>query len=132
MASKAAVSDDDVVWDAGEQTGTLWQLLRTAQRTSGCTTKTLGAIEEALRPIIVQRTRGVQKSEDHVLLEKADAVLLQIHGCVGCNDFVFLPSDLKIRCEKCGHPRFNQDKKPNEVRYAAEYMHYLNFFFVVL
>ena len=69
---------------------------------------------------MLKRTGGAQtKNEDHVLLAKANAVLLQIHGCVGCDNFVFLPSDLQIRCPKCGHPRFNSDKKPNEVRCAA-------------
>ena len=120
MASvaKAAVSDA-VVWDVGQKKGTLWQLLRVAQRTSGCTTKTLAAIEETLRPIIIERTTGGAQSErssDHVLIAKANAVLLQIHGCVGCHDFVFLPTDRRIRCPRCAHPRFNSDHKPNEVR----------------
>lgn len=117
MASLAVFGDgDEVVWDrGGEQNGTLWQLLRTAQRTSGCTTKTLATIEAALRPIFLQRHGGAL-NEDHVLLAKANAVLLQIHGCVGCDAFVFLPTDRRMRCPRCAHPRFNSDHKPNEVR----------------
>ena len=121
MASLAMEgSGDEVVWDravasCGKQNSTLWQLLRTAQRTSGCTTKTLATIEAALRPIFLQRHGGAL-NEDHVLLSKANAVLLQIHGCVGCDAFVFVPSDRRIRCPRCAHPRFNEDHKPNEVR----------------
>ena len=58
---------------------------------------------------------GQGKKDDRMLLEKANAVLLQLHGCVGCDDFVFLPSDVRIRCPRCRHPRFNHEKKPNEV-----------------
>ena len=49
------------------------------------------------------------------MLQKADAVLLQLHGCVGCNQHVFLPSDRQTKCPKCRHPRFSCTKKPNEV-----------------
>ena len=123
----ASSGSGDGVCDGNQNNGTLWQLLRAAQRTSGCTTKTLVTIEDALRPIMTQRmtskhdAKQVQK-KDRTLLEKANAVVLQLHGCVGCDAFVFLPSDLRVRCPSCGHPRFNSDKKPNEVHIVC-YMH---------
>ena len=128
MASSA--SGDDVC-NGDKNNGTLWQLLRASQRTSGCTTKTLVVIEDTLRPIMMQRmgakhaakhdAKQVQ-NKDRGLLKKANAVVLQLHGCVGCDAFVFLPSDSRIRCPSCGHPRFNSDKKPNEVHIVC-YMH---------
>ena len=107
-----AVVNEGVACD-DETTGTVWQLLRSAQRTTGCTNKTLATIETILRPIMLKSGQG--KKDDRMLLEKANAVLLQLHGCVGCDDFVFLPSDVRIRCPRCRHPRFNYEKKPNEV-----------------
>ena len=88
----------------------LWHALRSAQRESGCTTKTLLAIQKALNPSV-----SICNNADKTLLQNANAVVLQLHGCVGCDDYVFKPSDLAIRCPRCGHPRFNSDKKPNEV-----------------
>ena len=90
----------------------LWQALRSAQRQSGCTTKTLLAIQKAL-----DSSASIKKGNkaDKTLLQNANAVVLQLHGCVSCDDYVFKPSDLAIRCPRCGHPRFNSDKKPNEV-----------------
>ena len=44
-----------------------------------------------------------------------EAVVLELHGCVHCNDFVFRPTSRELRCPLCNHPRFNSNKKPNEV-----------------
>ena len=125
MKAVGVAAGDDGIDDGDEQPGTLWQLLRCAQRTSGCTTKTLAAIEATLRPLIMQRFGGAsgQTANDKELLEKANAVLLQLHGCVGCHDFVFLPSDVRTRCPRCRHPRFNNEKKPNEVYYDVCDLH---------
>ena len=45
----------------------------------------------------------------------ANAEVLVLHGCVACNEHVFHPNDCSLRCPKCGHPRFNNWHRPNEV-----------------
>ena len=45
----------------------------------------------------------------------ANAEVLVLHGCVACNEHVFHPKDRSLRCLKCGHPRFNNWHRPNEV-----------------
>ena len=38
-----------------------------------------------------------------------------LHGCVGCDDHVFGPFVRARTCPKCGHPRYSDSGKPNEV-----------------
>ena len=52
---------------------------------------------------------------DVQLCEATETIVLQWHGCVRCNDYVFGAENAMLRCPKCGHPRFNQKKQPNEV-----------------
>ena len=93
----------------------VWRKLREAQRKCGCTTSTLKAVLEAVEPVCGEGSGGIY-AKDEELFEDADAVVLCLHGCVKCNDFVFSPENQMIRCPKCRHPRFNQSKKANEVR----------------
>ena len=93
---------------------TVWQALREAQRLCGCTKRTLLTVFEAVKPFL-KKTAATSSNGDEDLHERGNAVVLQLHGCVNCDKFVFLPTNLSLHCPKCGHPRFNRKKKPNEV-----------------
>lgn len=93
--------------------GNMWCALRMAQRECGCNTRTLKTLYDAAKPFC--KFKSTSSTSDGKLCTDANAVVLQLHGCVHCNDFVFSPDDNMLRCPKCDHPRFNQQKKPNEV-----------------
>ena len=108
----------------------LWHVLRQTQRKTGCTDKTLEQIKQSLVPLLKEscQSSNSNKKSDNFLLKKADSVLLQLHGCVGCENYVFLPSDARMRCPECRHPRFNAQHKPNEVCITTSKIYH--FFFV--
>ena len=95
--------------------GSVWHKLREAQRKCGCTTTTLKAVLKAVEPFCGSVFIGGINANDEQFFEAGDAVVLCLHGCVKCNQYVFEPMNNMIRCPKCRHPRFNQKKKPNEV-----------------
>ena len=77
-----------------------------------------------LRAVVAPYIRGGSDSSDneetYAAADKsmwgaANAEMLVLHGCVKCNEHVFHPKDCSLRCAKCGHPRFNNWHKPNEV-----------------
>ena len=99
----------------------LWSNLRQVQRTTGCTNKTL---QETF--LCVQKFSGIHEIDSLSVLEIASAAdknllkttgawRIRLDGCVGCQRHVFLPSEKRIFCPECRHPRFNASKKPNEV-----------------
>ena len=102
----------------------IWQALRQALRKSGCTTTTLIIVEKALRPFLEDEKNSSeddelpnqQKVADSEIMEAAEALKITLHGCVKCNDYVFVcPTNYMTRCPKCRHPRFNAQNQPNEV-----------------
>ena len=111
---------------ASERGSSVWCKLREAQRKCGCSTNTLKAVLQAVKPFCHP---GIVKNDEQLVCT-TNAVVLQLHGCVGCDDFVFEPTNKMIRCPKCQHPRFNQQKKPNEVRalFIIIIYYYYNFF----
>ena len=67
--------------------------------------------------------KAAAKQRDKRLQEKAGIQCLSIHGCVGCDKFVYEPGDQRTHCPFvknddtiCGHPRFDENKQPYEVR----------------
>lgn len=67
--------------------------------------------------------KSAAKQRDKVLQEKAGIVCFSIHGCVGCDKFVYGPGDHHTHCPFvksdgtiCGHPRFDDNGQPHEVR----------------
>ena len=106
----------------------MWQAFRQAQRHCGCKTSTLKTLLKAVEPFCCSETKST-KANDEQLCEDAKAVVLQLHGCVKCNEFVFSPTDYMLRCPKCQHPRFNRKKKPNEVRFLICFYRFLTNFF---
>ena len=91
----------------------IWYELREIQRETSCSTKTLTQIFERLRPYL--------KIEADVKIPQVDkqlrqqGIMMQLHGCVGCNAHVFTPDDTRRSCPDCDHPRFDRANKPNEV-----------------
>ena len=113
-------------WCAKQRkTRKLWQALRQAQRQSGCTTSTITAVAKVVAPLIEnesdsdedeQATRQHKVADSEIMEEaEAEAVKLILHGCIGCNNYVFVPRSKRKRCPKCLHNRFNAENKPNEV-----------------
>jgi len=111
---------------ASERGSSVWCKLREAQRKCGCSTNTLKAVLQAVKPF----SHPSIVKNDEQLFSSTNAVVLQLHGCVGCDDYVFEPTNKMIKCPKCLHPRYNQQKKPNEVRYYY-YLLLLQFFLIV-
>ena len=95
----------------------VWHALRRAQRQCGCTTHTLKTVFKALKPFVPSRSESSFQT-DSDLCANSHAVVLQLHGCVGCNTFVFTPDNKILVCPNCQHPRFNRAKKPNEVGFC--------------
>ena len=103
----------------------LWQVLRQAQRTSGCTTTTITTVAKAVAPLLDngsdsdsdedEPASSQHRVADSEIMEAAEAVKLTLHGCIGCNNYVFVPRSARVSCPKCGHDRFNAKNKPNEV-----------------
>lgn len=66
--------------------------------------------------------KAAAKRRDKVMQEKAGVQCLIIHGCVGCDEFVYVPGDRRTHCSNvksdgtiCGHPRLDVNGKPFEV-----------------
>ena len=97
----------------------LWSELRYVQRATGCTNSTLKETFRRLKKISgiddKMHVDVAAMSGDKYLIMKSGVVGIRVDGCAGCNEHVFLPSELQIYCPKCRHPRFDKDKKPNEV-----------------
>ena len=99
----------------------IWHCLRQAQRKAGCTTLTLRTVAQSLAPFLEDEASSsdepasLDRVADAELLEAAEAYKLYLHGCVGCNDFVYGSECHRRDCPKCGHSRCNGVGKPNEV-----------------
>lgn len=103
----------------------LWTALREAQRECGCNFKTLKTILKSVTPFLPAASKKNRQETDTELCRRTEAVVLELHGCVSCNDFVFPPASRDLRCPKCNHPRFNSIKKPNEVFWYLPLKHQL-------
>lgn len=66
--------------------------------------------------------RGIL-SFDRKAKKAAGVNYIVLHGCPECNKYIYKPDDQHVNCPYkkddgtiCGHPRFNTDKQPFEVR----------------
>ena len=96
------------------------EALRNVQRKTGCTTRTLAITLQELKSFLKEEYQqdlphNSFRSIDNAINKKYQAIVLQLHGCVGCNNHVFIPSDKAKRCPLCGFPRYNVKGQPNEV-----------------
>lgn len=90
--------------------------LRQVQRQTGCATNTLNKVVEALGEYMTVNVTNfkIQHGDKH-MCEESGAVVMELNGCVGCHRHVYIPSSSAMKCPKCRHPRFNVQRKPNEV-----------------
>lgn len=52
---------------------------------------------------------------DKIMQQAAGVSHLILNGCAGpCNKYVYLPSNKRTHCPKCGYPRYGEDGQPNE------------------
>lgn len=112
----------------------VWQSFRQAQRRCGCSTAVLKELAKVVETLLTNNGSDSSEEEEEVvtnasadveMFRAGNAVVLQLHGCVGCHGYVFLPRDVRLRCPKCRHPRFNSQRKPNEVFLSL--FHYIFF-----
>ena len=87
--------------------------LRRVQRETCCATKTLDLVLAALKPHL-RHCPASLKGADKVLKRSSGAYSMCLHGCIGCDNHVFLPTSTAIRCPHCRHPRYDARLKPNE------------------
>ena len=91
--------------------------LRQVQRTTGCATttlnKTIQALKEHMNVNIPQHFKV--SCIDNQMCDEGGASVLELNGCVGCHEHVYTPQSPRMSCPKCGHPRFNNSLKANEV-----------------
>ena len=98
----------------------MWNVLRQVQRKTGCTTRTINVVAQEVAPLLFEDGQEAKNPNNHSfddaeMLEQAEAKVLQLHGCVGCDNYVYHPQSTMFFCPKCRHPRFDAEKKPNEV-----------------
>ena len=89
--------------------------LRTVQSRTNVATSTLNLILQVLQPFLkgLENVKGLKMRKIRARSQSRFKRLL--HGCVDCHDHVFGPRNKDKVCPKCGHPRYNDAGKPNEV-----------------
>lgn len=99
----------------------LWSALRQVQRRTDCTYATVKATFEAIKKLAyIIGEEGVEHAAEKQMWEESGSCGMRLDGCAGklnnipCTH-VFLPSEKKLRCPKCTHPRFNVKHEPNQV-----------------
>ena len=102
--------------------------LRQVQRITGCSSKTLDVVLERLQPFLKGCEDATSLKMPRVRARKKSDIKKLLHGCVGCDGYVFGPDNDETVCPKCGDNRYTVDGKPREVRLSA----YKLFFFDLL
>ena len=89
--------------------------MRKVQVTTNCPITTLDLILSKLQPFLkgLENVKGLKMPK--VRARATSRFKRCLHGCVDCNDHVFGPKDLDRSCPKCGHSRYEDKGKPNEV-----------------
>ena len=101
--------------------------LRQVQQITGCSTKTLDVVLERLHPFLKGLEDVAHLKMPRMRARKKTDFKKQLHGCVGCHDYVFGPDNCETLCPKCGSDRYTLDGKPREVR-----LFFYHFFFTYL
>ena len=92
--------------------------MRKVQNITGCTTRTLNCTLQHLQPFLIgcvhiSKKKFVMK---RIRARKQSTCKRLLHGCIGCNNYVFGPKEQHIRCPLCGHDRYKGGtRQPNEV-----------------
>ena len=91
----------------------LYAELRKVQCRTSCATSALEMILTKLKPFLKLDVK--QKFNDVAIKAASGAHCMRLHGCVGCNKYVF-DDGAKVMCPLCGHPRYKPTtKQPYEV-----------------
>ena len=98
-----------------ERVNEVIQALRHVQNLSNCASSTLNLVLKHLQPFLkgCEDVKGLEVGR--VRTRKQSRFKRVLHGCVGCDDHVFGPFVRDRTCPKCGHPRYSDSGKPNEV-----------------
>ena len=91
--------------------------LRQIQEETHCTDQTCNQFIKAFGDRLSLNPPRKIGMHDKELHTTAGARVIHLHGCVGCNEFVWGPDDQGKLCPKCAAARYDVKKKPNEVVY---------------
>ena len=92
--------------------------LRQVQNITHCSTKTLDLILQRLHPFLKGCEDVKQLKMPRVRARKKSIFKQQLHGCTGCDAYVFGPENVETRCPHCGYSRYTNGK-PREVCLSA-------------
>lgn len=117
----------------GKQKNTSEQIyreLRQVQNITGCSTKTLDLILSRLHPFL-KGCEDVELKMPRVRARKKSQFKQQLHGCAGCDNYVFGPENVETRCPHCGDERYTNGK-PKEVGLTVKLFLVLTYLFILL
>ena len=94
--------------------------IRRLQQRSGCTDVVCKEILQLFKEYAggVKITSTMTKAFsgcDKKLQSAAGVKVLKLNGCVRCHKHVYTPDDKARVCPHCGHTRFDEEDKPNEL-----------------
>ena len=115
--------------------------VRVLQRRTRCSNFVCAEFIKAYRKLASTPLERTIKEFDNDAKEAAGSRYIILNGCPGCNRHVYLPTDKAMTCpfvkgdgNICGHPRFDDKKKPFEVsilfalQLRMPYLFCLNYF----
>lgn len=120
------MDNDQSVWirvpataDADQSAAKICVSLRQLQRRRGCSHVLLQDVLETMRPYLRCLGPGRYTDADKKLQTEAGVFCHELHGCVGCNNYVFPHDDKSLRCPNCLAARYADvtKKEPNEMIY---------------
>ena len=89
--------------------------LRKVQNITGCATSVLNLVLQHLQPFLKGCEQVKNLKMPRVRSRQETRIKCRLHGCVGCHDHVFGPSNRDAHCTKCGHDRYDAKGHANEV-----------------
>ena len=93
----------------------IYRALRLVQNITGCSTRTLNVFLDHMHHIFFKGCAHVKKWEmPRVRARTLSPLKRCLHGCVGCDNYVYGPDSEENECPKCGDARFS-DGKTKEV-----------------
>ena len=85
--------------------------LRLVQNETGCSTRTLNVFLQRMH-IFFKGCTDVKKWEmPRVRARKKSPLKRCLHGCVGCDNYVYGPDSVENECPKCGDARYSLERK---------------------
>ena len=89
--------------------------LRKVQMRTKCSDKTCNDFIRTFGPRLPFEPPRLVWSCDSQLHKLSGMTMLVLNGCIGCNQYVFLPTEQRNSCPRCGANRFNESGQPYEV-----------------